>query len=62
VVIGNMPGITGCGARLPETDPRHAWKISVLSVLTFMTVSAQGDEVHIVVIALLAPQLLVVDM
>jgi len=31
-------------------------------VKRFVTVSAQGDEVQIVVVALLAPQLLVVDM
>jgi hypothetical protein len=32
------------------------------AVQSFMAVSAQGDEVQIVVVALLAPQLLVVDM
>jgi hypothetical protein len=31
-------------------------------VLTFMAVSAQGDEVKIVVVGLLAPQFLVVDL
>jgi hypothetical protein len=32
------------------------------AVQSFMAVSAQGDEVQIVVVALLAPQFLVVDM
>jgi hypothetical protein len=32
------------------------------TVQSFMTVSTQGDEVQIVVVALLAPRLLVVDM
>ena len=50
-------------AGVPSGDrPEAIFGPSVLSVLIFVTVSAQGDEVQIVVIALLAPRLLVVNM
>ena len=52
--------VTSCS--LSKKDTRHSRADFRLSVLTLMTVSAQGNQVQIVVVALLAAQFLVVDL